>query len=267
MKMMETIGLSTTTSSSPYNSSASSSSSSINSIESTTPTITPIVQYEDTESQPIPQCKECGSTSFVEDERSGDQICSECGFVSQERTISLEAEYRVFADDSASQSKVHYGQLYNPFMEYSLTENSRLERDEKEFLWDGMKNIEEIFFKLTKGDSVSKPVQDRAKELFQKAFRMQLAQKKGTVPMKRATGVEAVKLKRQKFSRRKQFVVTCLYQALKEQGITTWSIEHLSDQMEGIQVSKYSVKNCLKDLQLSTESVDNSNSPGGEDDQ
>lgn len=160
MKMMETIGLSTTTSSSPYNSSASSSSS-INSIESTTPTITPIVQYEDTESQPIPQCKECGSTSFVEgyyyyhldimdcfstfkdldindkegfikiliDERSGDQICSECGFVSQERTISLEAEYRVFADDSASQSKVHYGQLYNPFMEYSLTENSRLERD------------------------------------------------------------------------------------------------------------------------------------------
>lgn len=126
-----------------------------------------------------------------------------------------------------------------------------------------MKNIEEIFFKLTKGDSVSKPVQDRAKELFQKAFRMQLAQKKGTVPMKRATGVEAVKLKRQKFSRRKQFVVTCLYQALKEQGITTWSIERtkavrphftniasvdLSDQMEGIQVSKYSVKNCLKDL-------------------
>jgi hypothetical protein len=122
-----------------------------------------------------------------------------------------------------------------------------------------------VFYKLTKGDSVNRPVQERAKELFQQAFRMQMAQKKGTVPMKRASGVEAVRFKnRQKFSRRKQFVISCLYQALKEHNINTWGIEgriliidlvsnlllELSEQLDGIQVSKYSVRNCLKDLQI-----------------
>jgi len=195
-------------------------------------------------------CPECGSEEFIEDERSADVICASCGVVRQGRLVSQEAEYRVFADDSASKSKVHYT-AYNPFMEYSLTEASKLERDEKEFLWDGLKNIEEVFYKLTKGDSVNRPVQERAKELFQKAFRMQMAQKKGTVPMKRASGVEAVRFKnRQKFSRRKQFVISCLYQALKEHNINTWGIEELSEQLDGIQVSKYSVRNCLKDLDI-----------------
>jgi hypothetical protein len=46
-----------------------------------------------------------------------------------ERIVSEEAEYRVFSDDSASKSKVRVGAAYNPFMEYSLTENSKLERD------------------------------------------------------------------------------------------------------------------------------------------
>jgi len=197
-------------------------------------------------------CSNCReSTEFITDERSGDTICSTCGGVSQERLVSQEAEYRVFADDSASKSKVHYGNAYNPFMEYSLTESTKLERDEKEFLWDGLRNIEEIFFKLTRGDSHNRPVQERAKELFQKAFYMQLAQKKGTVPMKRTNGVEAVKFKnRQKFSRRKQFVITCLYQALKEHGIHTWDIDELSAQLDGIHVSKYSVRHCLKDLDM-----------------
>ncbi len=98
---------------------------------------------------------------------------------------------------------------------------------EKEFLWEGLKNIEEVYFKLTNGDSLNRPVQDRAKELFAKAFRMQLAQKKGEKAFaKRSSGPESVRYKnRQKFSRRKQFVVSCLFQALREHGVKTWSIE------------------------------------------
>jgi len=194
-------------------------------------------------------CTGCESTSFAEDHRSGDWICTQCGLVSEERLISNEAEYRVFAEDSASYNKIRVGQAYNPLMEYSLTERSRLERDEKEFLWDGLRNIDEIFFKLYRGDSVNSPALNRAKELFQKAFHMQVEQKKGAVPMKRSGDAKRLK-NRQKFSRRKQFVVSCIYQALKENNIITWNTQDLSDQLDGIQVSKYSVRNCLKDLKV-----------------
>ena len=72
--------------------------------------------------------------------------------------------------------------------------------------------------------------------------------------MKRSGGAESVKFKnRQKFSRRKQFVISCLYLALKEQNIKSWSIEELSEQLDGIQVSKFSVRNCLKDLGINDE--------------
>ncbi len=64
------------------------------------------------------------------------------------------------------------------------------------------------------------PSQSRAKELFQQAFRIQVMQKKGSVPMKRSG--EKKSKNRQKFSRRKPFVVACIAQALKENGIETW---------------------------------------------
>jgi len=196
-------------------------------------------------------CTSCNThTELVEDHRCGDQICATCGVVAQERLISQEAEYRVFSEDSASYSKIRIGSAYNPLMEYSLTEKSKLERDEKEFLWDGLKNIEEIFYKLYNGDCMNTQAQQRAKELFQQAFRMQVEQKKGTVPMKRSGENKKSKSNRQKFSRRKQFVISCLFQALKENNISTWNIQDLSDQLDGIQVSKYSVRNCLKDLKV-----------------
>lgn len=201
-------------------------------------------------------CTQCGSSLFEEDHHSGDWICTQCGTVSADRLISDEAEYRIFTDDSESQSKVRVGAAYNPLMEYSLTEKSRLERDEKEFLWDGLKNIDEIFFRIYKGDSVNTEAQYRAKELFQKIFRLQVQQKKGAVPMKRSG--EKRSKNRQKFSRRKQFVVSCIYQALKEHKIALRNgkeriqVEdipaYLSDLLEGIQVSKYSVRHCLDDL-------------------
>jgi uncharacterized Zn finger protein (UPF0148 family) len=208
-------------------------------------------------------CQNCNTDSaLVEDHKNGDLICSTCGSIAQERLIGTDAEYRVFSEDSSSYNKVHYSGAYNPLMEYSLTEKSKLERDEKEFLWDGLKNIDEILYRLYHGDGMNRQVSERAKELFQKAFRIQVEQKKGNISMKRSGHKDKLK-NRQKFSRRKQFVVASLFQALEEYWktlenaggykkgeIKKWSIEELSNQMDGIQVSKYSVDNCLTDLNL-----------------
>lgn len=198
--------------------------------------------------KPQAVCENCGGNELEEDRRSGDTICSQCGTVQSERLISQEAEYRVFSEDSASYEKIRIGQSYNIFRDYSLTERSRIERDEKEFLWDGMRNIDDIFFRLFRGDSSNKPVLEKAKELFQKAFHKQMDQKKGAVPMKRSN--KKSQEARQKFSKRKQFVVTCLLQSLQEHGIFTWTIKDLNEQLDGIQVSETSVNNCLEDLGL-----------------
>lgn len=63
------------------------------------------------------------------DHKSGDLICSNCGTIAQERLVQQDAEYRLFSEDSASYNKIRVGAAYNPLMEYSLTEKSRLERD------------------------------------------------------------------------------------------------------------------------------------------
>jgi len=195
-------------------------------------------------------CQNCNQYSqLVEDHRSGDLICSNCGSIGQEKLIGTDAEYRVFSEDSNSYNKIHYSGAYNPFQEYSLTERSKLERDEKEFLWDGLRNINDVLYKLYQGDTINKRVSERAKELFQQAFHLQVEQKKGTVSMKRSGGIKDKSKNRQKFSRRKQFVVTCLSRALDEANISRWKIEDLSNQMDGINVSKYSVDNCMNDLQ------------------
>jgi len=198
--------------------------------------------------QSMTMCVHCGEKSeIVEDHKSGDLICSSCGNVSSEKLISTQAENRVFADEPSSKMKGRTGNLYNPFTEHNLTEKSRLERDEKEFLWDGLKNIDEICFKLYNGDLTNSAAQQRAKELFQRAFHMQVQQKKGVVPMKRSNSKK--KDNRIKFSKRKQFVVACLHKALEENNIKTWTITDLSTLMDGIQVSNASANNCLKDLE------------------
>jgi hypothetical protein len=98
-------------------------------------------------------------------------------------------------------------------------------KKEKEFLWEGLKNIDDVLYKLYNGVSVNKRVSERAKELFQKAFHFQVQQKKGTIEMKRSGGKNTTTKNRQKFSRRKQFVITALSEAMKEAGITRWPIE------------------------------------------
>lgn len=72
---------------------------------------------------------------------------------------------------------------------------------------------------------MNKRVSERAKELFQKAFHFQVQQKKGTIEMKRSGGKNMANKNRQKFSRRKQFVITALSEAMKEAGISKWKIE------------------------------------------
>jgi hypothetical protein len=126
---------------------------------------------------------------------------------------------------------------------------------------------------MYQGD-VKAPVECRAQELFQKAFHLQLEQKKGTVPMKR-TNARKTTVNRQKFSKRKQFVVATIYQALKENGVSAWRVEgvfhhglndancgtytcdfrclclkDLNCLMDGISVSNHSVKTCLRELQI-----------------
>eukprot|EP01118_Nematostelium_gracile_P018177 TRINITY_DN7_c0_g1_i2.p1 TRINITY_DN7_c0_g1~~TRINITY_DN7_c0_g1_i2.p1 ORF type:complete len:197 (+),score=44.82 TRINITY_DN7_c0_g1_i2:188-778(+) len=182
------------------------------------------------------------------DRKGGYSVCANCGSVLPERIIDFGAENRVFSEDPDSFKKGRTGDVYNIFMEHSLTEKSKLERDEKEFFYDGMKNISDVFSRLYRGDTSNRPVQDRAKELFQQAFHIQVKQKEGAVPMKRSGKKSQKDSNRLKFSRRKQFVVTAIYRALQEQGISTFSITDISDKLDGINVSEYSVNHCLKDL-------------------
>jgi hypothetical protein len=69
---------------------------------------------------------------LVADPRNGDTVCTSCGAVVADRAISDEADWRVFTDDSDSQSKVRVGAAYNPLQAYSLTERNAMERDVSE---------------------------------------------------------------------------------------------------------------------------------------
>src|SRR5438046_3093901 len=112
------------------------------------------------------ECFHCGYTKLVEDFANGDVVCTVCGVVAEERSISDESEVRVFNDDPESYTKSRISGSYNPLMEYSLTQRTKLEKDvsicsefifttifqPKEYLWNGRKNIEEILLRLFSGD-------------------------------------------------------------------------------------------------------------------
>eukprot|EP01101_Sappina_pedata_P007822 TRINITY_DN4202_c1_g1_i1.p1 TRINITY_DN4202_c1_g1~~TRINITY_DN4202_c1_g1_i1.p1 ORF type:complete len:212 (+),score=85.53 TRINITY_DN4202_c1_g1_i1:30-638(+) len=178
----------------------------------------------------------CLNQHLIEDHKSGDVVCEGCGKVSAERIISEEAEYRIFSDDSSSAEKVRVGAAYNPYLEHRLTTSSHWEREEKEFLWDGFKNIDETLERIFSSDMKPQAVQGRAKDLFQKAFRLQVSQKESK--------------KRVRFAKRKQYVVASIFRALEENNISTFTLDDLNDQLEGIQVSKESLKRCLKELKV-----------------
>jgi len=189
----------------------------------------------------VRSCEGCLSTDLVEDRASGDTVCVNCGIVYSEKYIAPE--------NSGN------GSSYNSFNYYSLTQKSKLEREELEFIWDGEKNIEESLYHLFQGEH-NAIVEQRAKELFQRSFKIQLEQKEGLKPMNSKQITKSPEMfdvkdkKRQRFSRRKQFVVSCVWFALTEQGITTWSIQDLSEIINGMDVSAHSVNNCLRDLEV-----------------
>ncbi len=119
-------------------------------------------------------------------------------------------------------------------------------------MWDGLKNVDDVVHRLYDGDSSGSLIQDRAKELFQKAFRLQAKEKEngfyGEVKKSKSG-------KRQKFSKRKQFVVTSILQALDELKIRKWDLKDLNALLDGIEVSENSLATARSDLGLSASRV------------
>jgi len=168
-----------------------------------------------------------------------------------ERLISEEAEYRVFADDSSSETKIRIGAAYNPYLEHNLSSSKQLGRDENEFLWQGFQDIRMLLdrvFEKQEGRHTS--IENEAKELFQKAFKGQREEKQnGRSNDKQSNAIKnKTTSKRQRYSKRHQFVVATIYHALK--------IHKLGREVDDLaallgtkaKVSRRSVKKCLKAL-------------------
>ncbi len=87
-----------------------------------------------------------------------------------------------------------------------------------------MRNIDDICYRLTQGDCKNTAAVERAKELFQKAFRVQMMEKEGKKDFKRSKGPI-----RQKFSKRKQLVIACLKQAFDEllENDNPWTVDSI----------------------------------------
>ena len=54
----------------------------------------------------INKCPRCGSNRVIFDERTGEYICGECGFVIAERNIDIGAEWRDFEEEERKRSRV-----------------------------------------------------------------------------------------------------------------------------------------------------------------
>jgi len=193
------------------------------------------------------------------DIRYGDTICINCGLIFEERIVDQTAEYRLFAGDEKSNQRKRVDGYFSDFLPYHQIGTSgykqHLYRDEHEFLWEGMRNINDALRRIFP-DVPNKSVEMMTKELFQKAFHSQVLQKKGIDTkingqlqsnIQKPTQMAAP---RKKYSRRKQFVVTCLWWSLVKNNISSWNITDLSELVEGKVVSRYSVKHCLRDLGL-----------------
>jgi len=193
------------------------------------------------------RCKntECLSTNLGTDIKRGEVFCRDCGRVVSSKIISDEAEYRMFAEDSGSKNKSRVGAAYNLDLGPRLsTRLTKYDKDDLEFLYLGLRDIETVMFYLLDGCGRNLPVENRSKSLFNKAFLFQLEQKEGKRKFTKKKNV------RERFARRKQFVVAVVYYSLLKNGITKWSIKDISDQLEGRDVNKNSVKKCLNELEL-----------------
>eukprot|EP01129_Flabellula_baltica_P013765 TRINITY_DN645_c0_g1_i1.p1 TRINITY_DN645_c0_g1~~TRINITY_DN645_c0_g1_i1.p1 ORF type:complete len:214 (-),score=27.74 TRINITY_DN645_c0_g1_i1:48-653(-) len=185
---------------------------------------------------------ECNSSRLVLDEAKGDIICRDCGRICSDKLISDDAEWRTFADDSSSQNRSRVGAAYSIDIGPRLTsKTSKYDRDDLEFLYMGLRDIETLLFAVLDGCGRNLPVENRAKSLFNQAFLIQKEQKEGKREFK---GSKA----RERYARRKQYVVAVVYYSLVKNGIDTWKVNELSDQLPGRDVTSESVKKCLQSL-------------------
>ena len=207
-------------------------------------------------------CSECGGDDFITDNDSGDLICRLDGAVVCSSMINEEqTEYRLFQNDSQSWQKKRLGPSYNiynpatnsPFVkqEVPLSQKSSFHYNPQLFLQDAIKDIHEVFSKLYLGGCTNKSACQRAVYLFTLVYQHQLKQK----------SIRHKEHRRVKFSRRKQFVVMCIYRALWNQHESDtkhdkkplplmWNPRDISNLLQGIDVSMSSIQRCLKDVDV-----------------
>ena len=188
-------------------------------------------------------CGNCNkANSFIDNWSSGDRICSSCGIVTQERMITFdETEYRVFRDDDDSKKKIRVGKAYSIFEHMNVC--SDIDNDEKEFYSKGLMMLED-FFSYHFVDARRMDIENRAKEIFDYAFRKQKDQKEGEFLF---INKEKEETKRQKYSKKKTYLVTAIWIAFMENGASEnkWSIKRISS-FFGTDISETRVKNCVK---------------------
>eukprot|EP01130_Rhizamoeba_saxonica_P002086 TRINITY_DN11894_c0_g1_i1.p1 TRINITY_DN11894_c0_g1~~TRINITY_DN11894_c0_g1_i1.p1 ORF type:complete len:223 (-),score=41.91 TRINITY_DN11894_c0_g1_i1:56-682(-) len=185
---------------------------------------------------------ECLSTNMVEDLEKGDVVCADCGRVCSEKVIDDGAEWRQFDSEPGTAERSRVGSAYHVDIGPQLTSRtSKYDKDDLQFLHMGLRDIDSILFSLFDGCSRNVAVENRAKSIFNKAFQQQVDQKSGKVAFKKDK-------QRERFARRKQFVVAAVWKSLRKARITRWSISDISAQIGGRDVTEKSARKCLQDI-------------------
>lgn len=141
-------------------------------------------------------------------------ICKDCATVNVEELVAQVVEKR-------------YEEQQLPFFEEPFpTNTTRMDRDvgvcntkifkEREFYFQGLHLIDATINKLNLGE-MSKPVNQKAAQLYEKVFRIQYLQKRGILPMKRTKGTKPQQ--RKKFSKKQQYAISCLFQAMQDNNL------------------------------------------------
>eukprot|EP01102_Stenamoeba_stenopodia_P016482 TRINITY_DN5763_c0_g5_i2.p1 TRINITY_DN5763_c0_g5~~TRINITY_DN5763_c0_g5_i2.p1 ORF type:complete len:260 (-),score=59.91 TRINITY_DN5763_c0_g5_i2:5-784(-) len=157
------------------------------------------------------RCSSCNG-NIVEDHRQGDMICEDCGLVSQERMIEEESEVRIFNDDPDSAQKIRTGPATNINIDSILGSGKQKNvREDKEFLYEGFKLINQVLESCYSGGSVHADLRCRAHELFQQAFYQQVHEKRNG----RETN-NGQRSNRQRFSKKKQLVYASIILAFQK---------------------------------------------------
>lgn len=188
-------------------------------------------------------CKECQGY-LIEDPHSGDVVCYQCGIVSQQKVIILESmipNNKLYNEDPYSN---HVTKHLLTYEDSDISYMSKI-RNENQFLWDGLKDIEDVISSMWDGENGNMIICMRAKELFHAAFVVQKQEKEGIVKRKGCKSSE----NRKKYAKRKQFVLTAIYRALRENNITRWSIADLNNIVPGrLYVKRKLISKSLKQM-------------------